>query len=433
MSSAVCCAPTIRQEAIPALSIQNWILHSTLFGIFTSDLALSAGFDLRIYELLFPFNLALMLAMAPLRVPRALYWLSAALAASGLLGILRETDTWALFLKQLIGIFILMLYAANVIFREAELSHDKNRGMDRLFIGYLRWSVAVTWLGIAECLVQSAHHHQFIRLQSIFTEPAHYSMAVVPAWYWIAWRYFHERERDATGRERHPERRSFLVLSAGMVLSCSSLGILAVALGILLLVRCRKSTMIAVTLSLLALLTLLFSTSEFFRVRVADTYLAIESSDVSNTNESTYALVSNLLVTERVFSEHPFTGNGLGSHRLSHDIYVWDVPGVEAFFAAGRRIDRLNADDAASMASRLISETGLIGLAVVLLLTARYYVWQGGRRQAFANTMLLSIFCRLLRGGHYFPADGCFFVAFYVMNSMAVRGNKPVPALRPSE
>jgi hypothetical protein len=121
------------------------------------------------------------------------------------------------------------------------------------------------------------------------------------------------------------------------------------------------------------------------------------------------------------------TGNGIGSHRLSHDIYVWDVPGVEAFFATGRRIDRLNADDAASMASRLISETGLIGLAVVLLLTARYYVWQGGRRQAFANAMLLSIFCRLLRGGHYFPADGCFFVAFYGMNSIAARTSKLLP------
>jgi len=174
----------------------------------------------------------------------------------------------------------------------------------------------------------------------------------------------------------------------------------------------------------------IYATSADFRIRFDDTVRAAVEGTVQNANLSTFALISNAFVTSQVISEHPIAGNGLGSHLLSHNVYIGDVPGVAAFekmdFRGQATMEQLNAADANSLLLRLLSETGLAGLLAVGLFIAHYRAPRGGERAAINSAILVYFFAKLLRAGHYFPPEEFFFVFAYCLTGPVVR-RSPAP------
>jgi hypothetical protein len=165
----------------------------------------------------------------------------------------------------------------------------------------------------------------------------------------------------------------------------------------------------------------LYYASADFRLRVDDTVRAAQDVTVDNANLSTFALVSNALITARVLSIHPLAGNGLGSHRLSHDAYIAEVPGVAMFeemsLHGHSTMDQLNASDANSLLLRLLSETGAIGVLLTALFIARFKS-SVGEWGAINSAVLVYFFVKLLRVGHYFSPETFFFVLAYCLTGM---------------
>lgn len=152
------------------------------------------------------------------------------------------------------------------------------------------------------------------------------------------------------------------------------------------------------------------------KVRVDDTVYALEE-DFTNpdvykrVNLSTYAIISNFIVTKSSLAENPIFGRGFGTHEASYKEYL---P------AHMKEYYQLNAKDANSMALRLLSETGLVGFFAFLCFVLRFY--QRSKR-AFDDSqqfmwvlnagIAVMIASALIRHGNYTSSGKVLFLLMY--------------------
>jgi hypothetical protein len=111
-------------------------------------------------------------------------------------------------------------------------------------------------------------------------------------------------------------------------------------------------------------------------------------------------------------------GNGIGSHQISRQIYLNNIEGIEVFEEMG--MENLNAQDAGSLFSRIMSELGLIGIIGLIYFIVKLYVPYSEKiefeNSVIAKAILLYFFAKLLREGHYFSPEMYFFVFIYFFN-----------------
>jgi hypothetical protein len=379
-------------------SLRRYIYYSTILGVFSSVLAVQVPFSIRLFDAIMLLNLLLMpLLINCAMVPAWILCFIIYLGLSGCIGILSGTDNLPLFAKEFLGISVSLLY----FYYFFRLIHNDQ---ERAFLAYARMAYWFTIIGFPFWVGKCIASHGYERYYGLAREPAAFCELVLPAYYWCTYLSFNSR--------RH--LREVAVLTLAIVLSGSSLGYISVAFGLVLLLSGRKKHMLAVPIVVFVLLSLTYTISPFFRLRVDDTLLAATSGDVGSSNLSTYALISNMLVTQQVLRESPLIGNGLGSHALSHARLIDTVPGSEQFVERG--ISTLNAPDAASLTLRVLSELGILGFLGLLAFVFRYHVGGRGGRAAISNAILVSFFLKLIRGGLYFPPEQFFFIFVYILN-----------------
>jgi hypothetical protein len=379
-------------------SLRNYIFWSTLIGLFSVLLVIRIPFQLRFFDGVMVMNLVLMSLFVDLaRIPKWVLLLILYLAVSGGIGIGYGTDTVAQVAKQFLGISVSLLYFC-YFFQMIEDDYE------RAFLAYAKmafwFAVIALPLWIGRCLYLG--HYE--RLQGLTPEPGWFCELVIPATYWYAHQFFSSRKYGT----------ELTVLLVAITVSSSSLGYLGVAFGAMLLLTGRKRNFIAIPFVAGGLLVLAYTTSGYFRKRADDTLLAATTQDLSGANVSTYALLSNVFVTEQVFKESPIIGNGLGSHPISHERFISDLPGVEDFAQMGAA--DLNATEAASLTLRSLSELGVIGFLGILLFIAYFRVGSGGPHTAISNAILINFVFKLVRNGNYFTPEQFFFVLIYVLN-----------------
>jgi hypothetical protein len=167
------------------------------------------------------------------------------------------------------------------------------------------------------------------------------------------------------------------------------------------------------------LATLLYFTSDHLRLRVEDSFGGLTRGDLTGVNISTYTLLSNVYVTRRALEDCLLLGTGLGSYERVHERYIGTLPGVETFIGT-MNFDG-NAKDANSLLLRIATEFGIAGIAGLAYLLYRY---RGSRMQPYAsisNAVLLYLFMKLFREGHYFSPEMYFFVWVYVLSAARLR------------
>jgi hypothetical protein len=381
---------------------KNYLLVSTTAGLFSSAAVIDFGIGFELWYAVMAVNFLLFVWMGAVRFRPGMWLLAAALLASGAAGILQHTDTVTLFAKQFAGILASVFYFSCYY----RLTGDDPSGPFRL---YVRAAYYVSLAGLAIVFVRVPFDGELPRLQSVLAEPSMFALVTLPAAYYCVDRYRQER---TWGRE-------LVVIGAALLLSRSSVGYLGL-LFLLALFFARSWSRALAGLAVVAVTgASLYAASEDFRIRLDDTVRAAGEGTVEDANLSTFALVSNALVTTRVLSLHPWAGNGLGSHLLSHRAYIADVPGVAAFenmmLRGQTTMEQLNAADASSLLLRLLSETGIAGVLAVGLFIGRYKAPRGGERAAINYAVLIYCFAKLLRAGHYFSPEEFFFVFAYCL------------------
>ena len=375
--------------------VLKFVLYSTTLGMFSEALTLSFGIGVQAFYLIILLNLVLMLALKRLWMPTGLFLLIAVLAFSGAVGIIRGTDTPAHFLKEFAGISISALFFCS-FFR------TMNFDLRKCFAIYARLAYWISIVGIFLYPIQYFVFHLY-RLQSVLTEPAHFAAICLPAVYYFADRWFRFR---TCGREA-------AVMLFAFLLSQSSVGIIGLFVGAsILIMRYRRARLLFPAVLIVCGLSLHFISDDFAR-RLDDSVFSVQNTDVSGTNLSTFALFSNLFVMENVINVHPLTGNGLGSHGISYQRYIGDLPGNNEFVEGG--MGGLNAEDANSFLIRVLSDTGLLGTALMFLFLWVYRPKGDTELSTISKAVTVYFVVTLLRGGHYFSDERFFFIILYAL------------------
>ncbi|HEX5235546.1 MAG TPA: hypothetical protein VFW25_09465 [Silvibacterium sp.] len=389
-----------RPSAFPApISLSRYIYASTLLGVFSGALYIHVGSTVYFFYMVMVFNLLLMWGfLHPLIFPKWLGWFLLYLLASGLFGVWRGTDSVYLFGKQILAIGLSALYFSNFFHLQDDRIADS-------WVSYARIAYSLTLVALLMWAAGCLYEHRLLRLHGLTTEPSAYCVLTLPAYYWYAyqWRTYGRR------------RKEVLWMTLGIALSMSSDGYLAVIFGLFLLFGKRLGGLLIAVVLACAVGVGLYSASSDVRLRVNDTAGALVNSDVSGTNLSTYALISNMFVTERVLEVHPVLGNGLGSHVQSNEKYIHDVPGEDLVEAAGWD-SGANVQDASSLTLRSLSEMGVLGFLGILWFIVHFRVKGRGERAAISSAILTVFFQKLLRGGGYSNPEQFFFVMVYLLN-----------------
>jgi hypothetical protein len=135
---------------------------------------------------------------------------------------------------------------------------------------------------------------------------------------------------------------------------------------------------------------------------------------LGKTHGSSLILYNNYQVAVRNFDDY-YLGTGLGSHPIAFAKYSL-TKGSKI-----RGID-LNGMDGSSMFNRLLSETGVVGVGLFLLLIFKGFVKRNtdvpinGSYWIISNACLTLILLNLLRQGHYFLHGFPLLVWIYYYN-----------------
>jgi hypothetical protein len=354
---------------------------------------------------------------------------------SGLIYCLTGDNTPQQFFKIFIGFFSSCLFYHYVV-----QSYDFD--LKELFRLYMKSAYIITIIGLIQMISYLAgfkpgYNYLWIfnkwnigpgglgiRMNSVLSEPAYYAAAVSPAFFTSVYNIFQRKPLFIS-------KANSILIALVYPLSFSSLGILAIFLTIiLLLINLGTVRYSLVFLPLLAvIISYSYKNVPEFRDRWDGTIEVYTTNNIYDydIHGSSFVLYNNSHVAWENFKKHPLFGTGLGSHPIAFDKYTYtqEVGAVQIDF---------NKMDANSMFLRLMSETGLYGLTIMLLLLFRSWIHKANAMDnetwVMSNGMAIIILIYLIRQGHYFLNGFPLFIWLYYYLSVQ---NKTAMAERKSE
>jgi hypothetical protein len=291
-------------------------------------------------------------------------------------------------LAQIIGISIIGTYYYNFI-----PLFDKND----IITVYAKISLYVAAIGYPMYFLDININDG--RLQSIFKEPAHFVVVVLPACY-----YYLKTKKYI----------SFSIIFGTLILSNSSLGYIGCGLMFLLpnLSYRRILYFVGILPVIIGLFYYVYTEYPFFKMRIDDTYSSINAVNSGvfkeEANLSTYAILSNIFVAKNNISDHPF-GSGIGSHIYMHKSrYLHRIRTPE--YLVTQNLQAINSTDANSMFTRILSELGILGFVLVIYLLHFAVKSYNSNELYFAQGVVIYVLLKLFRDGHYFAPEFYFFI-----------------------
>jgi hypothetical protein len=271
----------------------------------------------------------------------------------------------------------------------------------------LKYGYDLSYLGIS---YDTSIKNEF-RPSAFFREPAHYSAVIAPAMF-IALHNLLRKGKDFISRS------SSLVIISAVVISASSTGYIALLLCFLFIAINYRALRFIFSTSIVGALAffLLYTSVPDFKKRFDDSVAIFITQTITDEqqlkNGSTMILYNNFHIALENFSHHPIAGTGLGSHPIAFDRYnefddqIWWYD--------------LNKEDANSMFIRMLSETGLFGLSMLLLYLIRHsrFRWSAVSTSQWliSNSLIVLVLTNLLRQGNYAGYGFPFFLLLLYYN-----------------
>jgi hypothetical protein len=243
-----------------------------------------------------------------------------------------------------------------------------------------------------------------IRLNSIFSEPAYFAAVIAPAFFIALYNLI-------TGKALFLSKKKSILIVIAYMLTFSSLGIIAVFLAVLLVLANRGLIKYAVIYIPLFYFGFNFAYDSIpeFRDRFDGTFEVFSEQNITSyeVHGSSFVLYNNYHIALENFKQNWLFGTGLGSHPIAFEKYtLTNQRGVVQI--------TFNAADANSMLLRLMSETGLYGVSIMLYILIRFWVFKRGSADdemwVMSNAVSLIILVYLARQGHYFLNGFPFFL-----------------------
>jgi hypothetical protein len=243
-----------------------------------------------------------------------------------------------------------------------------------------------------------------IRVNSIFGEPAYFAATISPAFFVAVYNFTVAEPLFVT-------RKQSIVIGLAYLLTYSSLGILGIFLTTLFLLINLGFFRYAILFVPLSIFIFDYSYENVaeFRERYDGTFEIFSTANYKSydINGSSFVLYNNYHVALENFKRNPLFGTGLGSHPVAFDKY--SLTNLEGAV----NID-FNKMDANSMFLRLMSETGIYGLFVMIFFIFKCWVWRqrttDNSMWVMSNGIAVMILLYMIRQGHYFLNGFPFFL-----------------------
>ncbi|MCE3228570.1 MAG: hypothetical protein K0S32_3121 [Bacteroidetes bacterium] len=353
---------------------------------------------------------------------RNLFFIFFALLVAGIVNILMNNNTSSQFFKVYTGLTLSYFFYYYVI---VEFDYD----IEKLFKWYLKGCYIVALIGIFQFvsfLVGFTPGYNFnwilnkwglipggnfgIRVNSIFAEPTHLG-AVLSAAFFISLYNVFRKETYYLSKFQSS------VIIVVYLLSFSGLGQAGIFLTfIFMAINFGLARYIFLLLPVsIMLFTFLYNNVKDFRERYQSTIDLFTTGkfELGKTHGSSFILYNNYNIALENFKTNFVFGTGIGSHPVAFEKYSL----AKDFKVYGFN---LNSADANSMLLRLISETGLFGVLIFLILMVKCYVRRNVYNESYhwlvSNAILIMIMLNLFRQGHYFLNGFPFFVLLYYFN-----------------
>jgi hypothetical protein len=394
-------------------AVDDYIVGSTVASAFMLVNVFHAGIDVFLGYPIVLLNCAILLATNRLVIHRN------HAAAIGLLAILTllaarfSATPLNAILAQIVGITLMSVYYFSVL---STSGLTVQRWMDL----YARYAFALALLGLADFVVRKYLLHQGdVRLTAFFAEPSLYVYTTLPALGYFVNCWVEQRRYGA----------ETLIFILTYLLADSSLGFAGfmLILAFTFMPRMKFWQQIFGLVIGTAVVLGLYVASINLQIRVNDTAAAIANSDLTGSNASTYAFLSNAYVTWRAFLAHPFWGVGIGGYQYVYPTYIVEINGIDPqLFSIN-----LNMQDANSLFFRVAAELGGLGLAVLITFLVVCALVKGQPYVTIRNALLPYMLVRMARYGSYFSLELFFFVGLYIFNYLESRAKAPAPGSAP--
>jgi hypothetical protein len=375
------------------ISIKKYLLYSSVFAIFTEAFFFNFIIDWKLLYLIIIVNYFLLIKIKKITLTVYFAVLLLFLLIHGLLMYTVISIPYNYMVSQIIGITVIGTYYYNFIslYKKEEIMNV-----------YLKIALLVAIIGYPLYFLNINLNDG--RLQSIFKEPAHYAIVIIPAC------YFYLKNKNYL---------NFSILFGTLILSNSSLGYVGCALMFILPnLTLKRAGILAVLMPVVASIFLfIYSEFPFFKLRVDDTYNSLNVINTGkfdeDTNLSSYVLISNLYIAKKNITDHPL-GSGIGSHHYMHTRRYLKTMRPPDYLRKQNK-ETANSFDANSLFTRICSEFGIIGflfLVLVLYKTAQCFK---SSELIFAQGIFIYFLLKLFRDGTYFPPEFYLFIwLFYI-------------------
>ena len=369
------------------VNLKQYLLFSSVFAIFTESFFFHFIIDWKLLYLIIIVNYFILIKTQKIKINKYFLSLIGVLFIHGVITNIVVGIPPNYMLAQLIGITIVGVYYYNFI----PLYERKE-----IISLYLKICLFVAIIGYPMYFLNINLNDG--RLQSIFKEPAHYVVVILPACYFFL---------------RNKLFLKFFILFISIILSESSLGYIGCGLMFIFPffnLKRIKYLLIAVPLVMTAFFYT-YKNFESFQMRVddsVDNLTVLKNGKFDDaTNLSSYVILSNMYIAKQNIIEHPF-GSGIGSHHYMFTTRYHKTMRPPSYI---RELDQTfdNSFDANSLFTRISSELGIIGIICVIFFIVRSFYLSFSNSDYILQGILIYFLLKLLRDGTYFPPELFFF------------------------
>jgi hypothetical protein len=388
------------------ITLKKYLIYSSIFAIFSEAFFFNIIIDWKLFYLIIFVNSFLLFKLKKIALNLYFVLLLLFCLIHGILAYSIISIPYNFMLSQIIGIAITGAYYYNFI-------SFYNR--EELIAIYLKISLFVAVIAYPLYFFNITISSTDPRLHSVFKEPAHYVIVILPACYY----YFKTKSY-----------KKFAILLGTILLSASSLGYIGIALLLILpnLTFKKLGYVFAILPVVLVAFYYTYKELPFLQLRVDDTYNSLNVINNGkfneNTNLSSYVLISNLYIAKKNINDHPL-GSGIGSHHYMHTKrYLKEMRPPEYLKIQKKETD--NSFDANSLFTRICSEFGVIGFLFILLVLYETSKSFQNNKMFLAQGIFIYFLLKLLRDGTYFPPELFFFVWLFYFSFKDYKNNSVI-------
>ena len=373
----------------------------------------SSSFVFFRYPFEFYFHYLVFIALTPILffkvgIPKFLFYGSFAFIIIGIVNILLLNNSVFNFVKIFSGLLISTYFFYSLI-------HLKNFNVKLYFKIYCKLCLLVSILGLVQ-VISFLLNFKFgfdytwvfnkwgiikggvigIRVNSILAEPSQLGIVLSPALF-VSVRNLIKR------RTLYFKRWQSLLIIIIVILTTSTIAYFGLLLAILINIKSFKIRYIFIGLliSIFGFFLAYKNVNEFkLRVDAAKGLWLDENFDIVNTNNSSFVLYNNLHIAKQNLLRKPLFGTGLGSHETAFKNFSLTKKLLNYKF-------EFNVKDGNSLFIRLCTETGLIGIILMMFFCAKNLIIESDKNEKFevryviSNAIFILIVLTLMRQGNY--------------------------------